>query len=126
MKINGLGVKSAVILSAFFCAIALHLPSTATAEETKFTAKDLLSWSEEGRSGYLTTAIDYIRATLSQGESEYYRCLNNRYFPNGKTNKLEMQRIENAMKRFPDYDPRGVIFAWIKKECGEFPRIIDQ
>lgn len=57
--------------------------------------------------GLVVSANDAVKA----------KCIERWYFKD--VAKAEI-RLRGAMKRFPNYHPRGVIAAVIEKECGSF------
>jgi len=123
-------VHTKAMLAASIVAVTVGvIPHKSFAEE-KFTAAELLKWSEEGRRNYYQTSITMMAATLAQGESTYGKCVGGWFWLDPETNPRinpdALSELDAGMKRFPSFDPRGVMLAWVKKICGPFPKIIDR
>lgn len=82
-----------------------------------------MGWSEEGRYSYYSISVEMMGAVLAQGQTDYASCISDWYYKEGVVSAQARHELEQGMKRFPSYDPRGIIISWVKKICGPLPRI---
>ena len=93
------------------------LIATSPAKAETFKSADFLKWKRESQRFYLDASIGMAGLIASFNDKESARCVEDWYF----TDQAKAEDvILDAMKRFPDYHPRGVIVAVLQKACGDF------
>lgn len=106
---------------ASMCLVFISFYPQPSAAGGDFTAADLLAWSEEGRSNYYQIAIGMMGAAFSQNRIGYGTCIGEWYFADNGNTDNPHRELDRAMKRFSEYDPRGIIIGIIEKKCGSLP-----
>ena len=87
-----------------------------SAAET-FKSSEFLKWPLNSQSFYFRTAIGMAGLIASYNDKKHARCIEGWYFDD--TPKAEAS-LRQAMQKFGEYHPRGVILAVLKKACGSF------
>lgn len=101
------------VLSMMVVMLLGSYPQFAVAEE--FTSAQFLAWPAESQHSYIHTSIGMAGLIVSLRDKPKARCVENWYV--GDTAAAEAAILE-AMRRFPTYNPRGVIVAVLQKQCG--------
>lgn len=83
--------------------------------EEAFKSSQLLAYSSESQRGFISTSIIMASLIASQNSRKQANCINDW---SGKTATGGYQPVVEAMKRFPDHHPSGVVLAVIQKVCG--------
>ena len=107
-------LKSVFIASVY--AVFTLFCTQAYAAET-FKSSDFLEWSDGNKSLYIRTTVGTAGLIASYNDKKHQECLETWYISNEEKSNKE---IYNVMKNYPDFHPRGVIFAVIRKHCGTF------
>jgi len=89
---------------------------SATAAET-FTSKEFLTWPNNSQRGYFQASIGMAGLIVGENNKTQARCIERWYFENQDAAEAA---IRETMERFPNYHPRGVIAAFLEKQCGSF------
>jgi hypothetical protein len=100
---------------AAFLLLALVLTAPAQAED--FTSAEFLKWKLASQKNYFWISIGMAGLIAGQNDKKQARCIE-RWF--AENERDAMGHILEAMRRFPEYHPRGVILAVLKKQCGSF------
>lgn len=95
----------------------LMLNTTPLYAEQIFKSSEFLKWTEESRSFYIRTSIGMATLIAVHNDKKHAKCMEHWYFSNEtKSNET----IYQTMRKHPDFHPRGVIIAMLKKQCGSF------
>ena len=121
MYINGVAPYKAAILALSICAAGVCFPNAGSAQDSNFTAGDLLEWSDDERNNYYQAAIGMMGAVLAQDQSGYGRCIGNWFFKDQDTQAAAQIELTDLMRQFMEYDPRGIIISLTRKKCGPLP-----
>lgn len=105
--------KAAVLL-------ALSFPQLAAAEGEGFTSAAVLEWSEEQQLSLLRSSVTMIALVAMQRDDTNHiaRCLDT-WFEEGRM-QTKLDGFRDAMTRYPDHHPQGIIMVLVEKECGKF------
>lgn len=103
---------------SFGVILALALPMGAWADETAFTAADVLGWDQKSQDWYYEVATSMGAALASQNSSERARCINDWYFKDASARTQANAYIKSIMERFPNYHPTLVMISILEKKCG--------
>lgn len=111
-------------IAALTCASALLLgsaiyPQAAKAEE--FTGKEFSAWSEASQNSYIQTSITMAGVVAAQYKKEVSLCIDDWYF-GGDQQKLRNQSIREAILKYENYHPSGVILALVQEQCGKLDK----
>lgn len=82
-----------------------------------FRSSEFLKWSEENRSLYIRTSIGMAGQISGYNDHKHAKCLEDWYFSDEENSN---ETIYEAMRKFSNFHPRGVIMAVLKKTCGTF------
>lgn len=85
--------------------------------EDMFKSSEFMKWSEGNRSLYIDTSIGMVGLIAGYNDKKHMKCLENWYLKNQKKSN---EFIYQVMREHPDFHPRGVIIAVLKKQCGTF------
>ncbi len=88
--------------------------NVAVADE-KFRSADFLAWPEESRNNYIITSALMAGVIAAQNRAGQAECIN-RWITDNKGSAFKP--VQDAMARFPDNHPTGVIAAVLDKACG--------
>lgn len=109
-------IVSKTVFIASFSAFILGLCMPVYAEDI-FKSSEFLDWSENNRSFYIRTSIGMAGLIAARNDSQHAKCLEEWYFSDEKAGEESIYQI---MREYPDYHPRGIIVAVLKKQCGSF------
>lgn len=109
-----IAIKSALRASIFVLLLVNHTPAYA---KDVFKSSEFMTWSEGNRSLYIRTSIGMAGLIAGYNDKKHMTCLENWYL---RSEKESNEFIYQAMKKFPDFHPRGVIMAVLEKKCGTF------
>ena len=103
--------KAAVLL-------ALSFPQFAAADT--FTSATVLGWSEEQQLSLLRSSVTMIALIAMQRDDTNHiaRCIDT-WFEEGQM-QAKLDGFRDAMTRYPDHHPQGIIMVLVEKECGKF------
>jgi len=106
--------KSRITASIFavFCAFC-----TQANAETIFKSSEFLTWSEGNKSFYIRTSVGMAGSISGYNNEKHAKCLEKWYF---SSEKKSNETFYQMMRKFPDYHPRGIILAVLKRQCGSF------
>lgn len=105
-------LRVAASIFAIFSTICTPLYAQDVFKSSKF-----LKWPEDSRSFYIRTSVGMAGSISGYNNEKHAKCLENWYFSDeAKANK----DIYDVMDKFPDYHPRGIIIAVLKRQCGSF------
>lgn len=96
-------------------AVLLVVGVSIQASAKTFKSADFLKWGTESQSFYIDTSIGMAGLIASLNDEHQSRCIDNWYFQDKSGAE---DKILNAMRRNPDYHPRGVIVAVLQDVCG--------
>ena len=96
------------------CTIVCILSAEALSEE-KFRSAEFLAWPEESQRNYIVTSALMAGVIAGQGRKSQAECIN-RWIADNKGSAFKP--VQDAMARFPDNHPTGVIAAVLDKACG--------
>ena len=82
-----------------------------------FKSSEFLTWDREATEFYIRTSVGMASLIVGQTDKSQGKCVDDWYY---KDQTVSNAYIFDAMKRFPDYHPRGVILAAMEKKCGKF------
>lgn len=113
MSIPGcLALAGAIALSAL-----VYPQKTEAQEQEKFTSAEFLKWKLASQKNYFWISIGMAGLIAGQNDREQARCIE-RWFADNERDATD--HLLETMQRFPNYHPRGVILAVLKKQCGSF------
>ena len=99
---------------ASLCTIVCTQAGSAVADD-KFKSAEFLKWSQEERKSYIFTSVVMAGVIAGQNKPEQAKCIDQwmaDYEPAG------FPSVKDAMSRFPEHHPSGVIVAVLEKACG--------
>jgi hypothetical protein len=96
-------------LSTIVCSAALA--------DDGFKSSKFLTYPAESQKGYISTAVMMAGSIAAQNKQEQARCIDGWAAQHDATG---FRPVVEAMQRFPDYHPAGVILAVLQKACGSF------
>lgn len=82
-----------------------------------FKSEAFLTWERSSQDFYIRTSIGMAGFIAARNDNAHARCLEDWYYSD---ETAANEAVLAAMRRFPDYHPRGVIVAVIEKRCGSF------
>ncbi len=106
--------KSLATASLFVILLFNNIPLHA---QDMFKSSEFMKWSEGNRSFYIRTSIGMAAMIAIHNDKKHAKCMEHWYFSNEKRSNKE---IYQTMQKYPDFHPRGVIMAMLKKQCGSF------
>lgn len=89
----------------------------AAAAEEGFKSSKFLTYPAESQKGYIGASVMMAGSIAAQNKVEQARCIDEwaaKHDPTG------FRPVTEAMQKFPDYHPAGVILAVLQKACGSF------
>lgn len=98
-------------LSAIVCSVA----TGAAAED--FKSSKFLTYPAESQTSYINSSVLMAGLIAGQNGGAQAQCVGDW---SGKHIATGYQPVIEAMKRFPDHHPSGVILAVLQKACGPF------
>jgi hypothetical protein len=104
--------RVAASIFAIFCTICTPLYA-----QDVFKSSEFLKWTEGNRSFYIRTSVGMAGSISGYNNEKHAKCLENWYF-SGEAKANE--DIYVVMRKFPNYHPRGIIIAVLKRQCGSF------
>ena len=90
--------------------------STAGAEEG-FKSSKFLTHSAESQKGYIGASVMMAGVIASKNAPEQARCIDGWASSNDPSG---FPTVIEAMRKYPDYHPSGIILAVLQKACGSF------
>jgi hypothetical protein len=109
--------KSLVIAS--LCTIVCAQAGIA---DDKFKSAEFLTWSDQGRKSYIATSVMMAGVIAGQNKPIQAKCIGQWMSDNEAAG---FPSVKDAMERFPEHHPTGVIVAVLEKACGSI-RYISQ
>ncbi len=92
--------------------------STANSSAEGFTASDVLAWEQGSQDWYFEVSVGMAGVVATQNSEKIAACIDDWYFKSDATKGEANSFIRTTMRRFPDYNPGGVLAAVIEKQCG--------
>lgn len=86
-------------------------------EKESFKSSEFLTWKRSNQEFYIDTSIGMAILIADQNDKAHAKCVGQWY---GNDPAGVFKSVIKAMRRFPEYHPRGVILAVVEKRCGEF------
>lgn len=105
---------------ASLCTIVCSVSAAAEAKD-EFKSKEFLTWSHEGQKSYIMASVvmaAFIAA--AQNKADLSKCIGQWMTD---SDAAGFPSVKEAMTRFPDYHPSGVIVAILEKACGSFKHV---
>lgn len=85
--------------------------------ENIFTGTEFLTWERKNQEFYIQTSIGMAALIVAQYSQSQAKCVSDSF---NEEQKDVYEHVLDAVKKFPDYHPRGTILAVLEKKCGEF------
>lgn len=82
-----------------------------------FKSSKFLTYPAESQKGYISTAVMMAGSIAAQNKQEQARCIDDWAMKNRDGG---YRPVIDAMQKYPDYHPAGVIIAVLQKACGSF------
>ena len=101
-------------LALFVLAIIVVRP--VHAEESIFKNSEFLTWEQTNQEFYIRTSIGMAILIIAQYDKPKARCMTDAF--NADESGMYAFALD-AMKRFPEYTPKGTVLAVIEKKCGK-------
>ena len=83
--------------------------------EEAFKSSEFLSWSDQGRRSYIATSVMMAGVIAGQNKPEQAKCIGQWM---SKSEAAGFPSVKDAMQRFPEHHPTGIIVAVLEKACG--------
>lgn len=99
---------------ASLCIIVCTRAGIAEADD-KFTSAEFLKWAAESQKSYIFTSVVMAGVIAGQNRQEQAKCID-RWM--GDNEPAGFPSVKDAMTRFPEHHPTGVIVAVLEKACG--------
>ena len=96
------------------CTIVCSLSAVALSEE-KFRSAEFLTWPEESQKNYVITSALMAAVIAARNQEGQAECVDQWIADNEDSG---FKPVQDAMARFPDNHPTGVIAAVLDKACG--------
>ncbi len=87
------------------------------AQAENFKSSQFLAWPQDNQGFYLRTSIGMASLIAAQNNKSQSKCIDDWYFSKMKERDFEIAQV---MRKYPNYHPRAVILAVLKKACGSF------
>lgn len=110
-----MSIAKASRLGALILAFALIYPQESQAET--FTSAEFLKWKQVNQESYFRTNIGMASLIALQNDKRHAKCLEEWYYVDQRRAR---DYILKTMREHPEYHPRGVLVAIMKKKCGSF------
>lgn len=104
--------RGAIIALALAAAVSFA-PDAARSQ--MFTSEEFLTWDRDAQGFYFQTSIGMAGLIAAQNDKAQADCIDRWFFADQDT---AHDFIVGAMRKFPEFHPRGVILAVIEKKCG--------
>ena len=105
-----------VLARASLSTIVCVLAASASAQDT-FKSSKLMEYSAEARTGYITSSVIMASLIAAENSERHAACIRGWV---DREIKAGYTPILDAMRRFPDHHPSGVILAVLNRACGPF------
>ncbi|WP_334150764.1 hypothetical protein [Hyphomicrobium sp.] len=80
-----------------------------------FKSSKFLTYSAEAQNSYIVTSVVMAGAIAGQNRPEQAKCIDRWMAENESAG---FPTVKDAMSRFPEHHPSGVIIAVLEKACG--------
>lgn len=87
-----------------------------TADEA-FKSSKFLTYPAESQKSYIGSSVMMAGVIAARNAPQQARCIDDW---SAKNSSASYPTVVEAMKRFPDHHPTGVIIAVLQKACGSF------
>jgi hypothetical protein len=92
------------------CSISTHAEAS-----DKFKSAEFLTWAAENQKSYIVTSVVMAGVIAGQNNPDQSKCIGQWMTSNEQTG---FPSVKDAMTRFPEHHPTGVIVAVLEKACG--------
>jgi len=112
---NSIGAWGGAIVIA--AAMVIH-PQESRADG--FTGKSFMGWTAAQQDSYIQTSITMAAVVATQTKPAVADCIDAWYRPDTNVKDKRNEEVRVLITQYPDYHPSGVIFAALRKACGDF------
>jgi hypothetical protein len=87
----------------------------AAVADDKFKSAEFLRWAPDSQKSYIVTSVVMAGVIAGQNKPDQSKCIGQWMTDNEGAG---FPSVKDAMARFPDHHPTGVIVAVLEKVCG--------